>query len=93
MPDESSRSLATHSGRLLSAAGVSIATFTVSVWAVRTWPALQQANLLVAPISIALGLGLIIRWYRRDAYPIGLLYCVVMFFVLRWIYRLFGDRI
>ena len=36
-----------------------------------------------APIAIAAGYVALWRWYPRDAFPIGLVFCPVMFFILR----------
>lgn len=35
---------------------------------------LGRFNLLIAPLSIAVGFVPLFRWYRRDAYPLGLLF-------------------
>ena len=87
MPAKSSVSPITHVARMITAAIVSVAVLVASVWGIRTWPSLQWFNLLVVPASIAAGLAPIARWYRRDAFPIGILFVVVMFFLLRWVYE------
>ena len=38
-------------------------------------------------IAIAAGYIPLWRWYPRDAYPIGLVFCPAMFFLLRYVYE------
>lgn len=75
-----------HSGRLVAAAVLSIVTFAILLVVIRTWSELQGVTLLAIPLSMAPGLLLIGWWYKRDAYPISLCFCGVMFFLLRWVH-------
>jgi hypothetical protein len=45
----------------------------------------RQFTLFALPVAVIVGLLPLIRWYGRDAYPIGLGYCLIMFFVLRFV--------
>jgi hypothetical protein len=74
-----------HGLRALVTAAISIGTFLLMRLAIDTWPVLQWAILLTIPIAVLAGLVPIIWWYRRDAYPIGLMFCPLMFFVLLWV--------
>lgn len=80
--------LTTHVVRFLTALVLSVVTLIALIVSMRTWSALQSYTLWVLPLSIAVGFAPIIRWYRRDAYPIGLAYCPAMFFFLRYLAQL-----
>jgi hypothetical protein len=82
------RPAAMHIMRILLAGAVSMLASAAMIWAIRTWSFFDSMTLLVIPIATLLGLLPIIHWYRRDAYPIGLVYCLAMFFLLRWFHQL-----
>jgi hypothetical protein len=85
------RALRRHLPPMALAAALSILSFVVLLWSVRHLWLFRSLTLLVTPMAILIGLAPIIRAYRRDAYPIGLLYVLVMFFVLRWTYDVVGG--
>jgi hypothetical protein len=76
---------ATHAARLVIALVLSIVTLVATLLAVRTSSALQGFSWYVLPLSVAAGLAPIIRWYGRDAFPIGVVYCPAVFFLLRYL--------
>jgi hypothetical protein len=43
-------------------------------------------------LSVAAGLVPIIRWYGRDAFPIGVIYCPAVFFLLRYLGEVIGRE-
>ncbi len=84
MPDTQT-ALATHIARLLISLVISVVTLVVVIVSVRASSTLQGFALFGLPLSVAVGFAPIIRWYGRDAYPIGLVYCPVVFFLLRYL--------
>lgn len=56
-------------------------------------PVTTQFSWFAVPIAIAAGFVPLWRWYARDAYPIGLAFCLLMYFILRevakWTYAWF----
>lgn len=75
----------THVVRLLVSLLLSIVTLVVLISSVRAWPTLQGFAWFVLPISVAAGFAPMLRWYGKDAYPIGLVYCPTVFFLLRYL--------
>jgi hypothetical protein len=57
----------------------------MTLLAVRAPSALEGFSWYVLPLSVAVGFAPIIRWYGRDAFPIGVLYCPAVFFLLRYL--------
>jgi hypothetical protein len=78
----------THVVRLLVSLLLSVVTLIVLIFSVRAWSTLQGFVWFVLPISVAVGFLPLMRWYGRDAYPIGLVYCPAMFFLLRYLGQL-----
>lgn len=76
---------ATHVIRLVISLVLSVVTLVVALLAVRASAALQGFSWYVLPLSVAVGFAPIIRWYGRDAFPIGVLYCPAVFFLLRYL--------
>ena len=74
-----------HIGRIAIAICASLVCLIVLMALLRVSYLFRQITLFVLPISVGVGVLPLIRWYGRDAYPIGLGYCLVMFFVLRFI--------
>lgn len=68
--------------RLLAAFSLSAGCLYVLVTLTRTVSPLQRLNLVALPVSVLVGLMPLIYWYRRDAYPIGLIYCPTAFYIL-----------
>jgi hypothetical protein len=56
----------------------------------RAWFATLRLTLLVVPASIAVGFLPLLYWYRRDAYPIGLMFVPAAYFWLLYFARLAG---
>ena len=75
----------THVVRLLISLVLSFATLVVLMVSLRTWSALRDFTLWALPLSVAVGFAPMMRWYGRDAYPIGLVYCPTVFFLLRYL--------
>jgi hypothetical protein len=75
--------------RLGVATAMSIAGLIAYVALLRALPHLQVLSLYAIPFSIAVGLLPLLYWYRRDAYPMGLVFCAVMFVIL----RLLGEQL
>jgi hypothetical protein len=76
---------ATHVTRLVISLVLSIVTLVVTLLAVGASSALQAFSWYVLPLSVAVGFAPMIRWYGRDAFPIGVLYCPAVFFLLRYL--------
>ena len=74
-----------HFIRVTASVAISIGAFLTCMFALSKTPALESFAWYSFPISIGAGVLALIRWYARDAYPIGLAYCLGMFFVLRFI--------
>lgn len=47
----------------------------------------HQLLWFIWPLAIGAGYIPLWRWYSRDAYPIGLVFCPAMFFLLRYVYE------
>lgn len=56
----------------------------------RSAPASMRVTLLVLPASIAVGFLPLLYWYRRDAYPIGMLFAPAAYYWLRFVARTSG---
>ncbi len=56
----------------------------------RSVPASMRLTLLVLPASILVGFLPLLHWYRRDAYPIGLLFAPAAYYWLRFLGRTSG---
>jgi FtsH-binding integral membrane protein len=82
----------THFVRLVIALVISLVTLVVMLFAVRASSALQTFVWYVLPLSVAAGFAPIIRWYGRDAFPIGVIYCPAVFFLLRYLGEVIGRR-
>jgi hypothetical protein len=72
---------------MLIAFGVSTLSLVTLIALRNAYAPFQAFNLYVIPTCVAAGLVPLIYWYRRDAYPIGLAYCIVAFFALRPVAR------
>jgi hypothetical protein len=83
---------ATHVLRLVIALVLSLVTLVVMLFAVRAVSSLQSFAWYVLPLSVAAGLIPIIRWYGRDAFPIGVIYCPAVFFLLRYLGEVIGRE-
>ena len=83
---------ATHVVRLVIALVLSLVTLVVMLFAVRASTLLQSVAWYVLPLSVAAGLAPIIRWYGRDAFPIGVIYCPAVFFLLRYLGEVIGRE-
>ena len=81
------RSLVVHLGRVAFAVAASMLTFAALVWLLPFSSWIRNITLFVVPMSIAVGYVPLWRWYPRDAYPIGLVFCPAMLFVLLYFYR------
>lgn len=82
---------ATHIIRLLISLVLAAGTLVVAIVSVRAWSTLHGFALWGLPLSVAVGFAPMIRWYGRDAYPIGLVYCPVVFFLLRYLAQIYGS--
>lgn len=69
--------------RLVAAFGLSAGCLFVLILLFRAQPALDGFALFSLPVSVLAGLLPLIYWYRRDAYPIGLIYSPATFYALR----------
>lgn len=85
MMAERQAAVTTHVVRLLVSLLLSVVTLVVLIFSVRAWSTLQGFVWFVLPISVVVGFTPVIRWYGRDAYPIGLVYCPAVFFLLRYL--------
>lgn len=68
--------------RVALAGLVSIGCLLALTWVVRTTSALDKVVWFIIPISVGIGFVPMWRWYPRDAYPIGLVFCPAVFFLL-----------
>ena len=62
---------------------VTVVFVVFMAYLMRTVTAIQPYALLAVPLGIMIGLVPLLRWYRRDAYPIGILYPLSALFLLR----------
>ena len=92
MPADSNTTPLTHIARLALAVLISVATLVVLTTVDQTVLRNQPLTWFVSPLAIAAGYVPLWRWYPRDAYPIGLVFCPAMFFLLRYLYEWFGLR-
>lgn len=74
---------ATHVMRAVAAIMISIVALLAIMTVLRFVPNTNQFSWYGGPIAIAAGYIPLWRWYPRDAFPIGLVFCPAMFFVLR----------
>jgi hypothetical protein len=82
MHSPSLASVARHTGRILIAMAVSIATLFAYAWLLNASSLFRPLTLFAIPFSVLAGVLPLIYWYRRDAYPIGIAFCLGMFFLL-----------
>ena len=82
--------LAIHVMRAAAAITISIVTLLAIMVLLRSVPFTTGFSWYGAPIAIAAGYVPLWRWYPRDAYPIGLVFCPAMFFLLRYLYEWFA---
>jgi hypothetical protein len=78
-------SFVVHVMRAAAAIAISIVALLGVMAVLRFAPVTTQFSWYGVPIAIAAGYVPLWRWYRRDAYPIGLVFCPLMFFILRGI--------
>ena len=83
---------AVHVVRLGIALVISLVTLLVMLFAVRASSLLQNFAWYVLPLSVAAGFAPIVRWYGRDAFPIGVIYCPAVFFLLRYLGEAIGRE-
>lgn len=69
--------------RLLGCYALSAVFTAAMVYVMRRAITVQPFALMVVPIGIVIGLVPLLLWYRRDAYPIGILYPISAFYFLR----------
>ena len=81
-----------HAARVALAVLTSMAALAVLVTLDRTVLSSQPLVWFIWPIAIGAGYIPLWRWYPRDAYPIGLVFCPAMFFLLRYLYEWFALR-
>ena len=85
--------VAIHVVRAVAAITISIVALLAIMALLRLAPVLNRFFWFAPAIPIAAGYVPLWRWYPRNAYPIGLVFCPVMFFVLRkiaeWAYPWF----
>jgi hypothetical protein len=81
------RPLAVHLIRSLTAIALSLLTFAVLVELHSRASLVRDFTLFVVPVSIAVGYIPLWRWYPRDAYPIGLMFCPAMLVVLVYFHQ------
>ena len=72
-----------HVMRAVAAIAISIVSLLGLLTLLRLAPVTNRYLWFAPAIAIAAGYVPLWRWYPRDAYPIGLVFCPVMFFVLR----------
>jgi hypothetical protein len=87
MPRDSRPGVLIHVARVVAAILISIAVLIVIVTLDRTVLSRQPLLFLTAPIAIGTGYIPLWRWYPRQAYPIGLVFCPAMFFLLRYVHE------
>jgi hypothetical protein len=92
MPADSKTTILTHLARFALAVSISIAALVMLMALNRTVLRNQPLTWFISPLAIAAGYVPLWRWYPRDAYPIGLVFCPAMFFLLRYLYERFGLR-
>lgn len=68
--------------RAVAAILISIVALFGIMLVLRLVPITNRFSWFTAPIAIAAGYIPLWRWYPKDAYPIGLVFCPLMFFVL-----------
>jgi hypothetical protein len=85
--------VAIHVIRAVAAIAISIVALLGIIVLLRFVPFTTQFSWYGWPIAIAAGYVPLWRWYPRDAYPIGLVFCPAMFFLLRYIYEWVGPWI
>lgn len=87
--------VALHLMRVAAAITISIVVMLGVMALLRFVAASRWLTWYGAPIAIAAGYVPLWRWYPRDAYPIGLVFCPAMFFVLsqlaEWVYGAWGG--
>lgn len=79
-----------HVARVALAVMISTATFELLVTLDRTILSRHQLLWFIWPLAIGAGYIPLWRWYPRDAYPIGLVFCPAMFFFLKFLHERFG---
>lgn len=79
-----------HIARVTLAVLISTVVCAVLVTLDRTVLTGQPLLWFIWPLAIGAGYVSLWRWYPRDAYPIGLVFCPAMFFLLRYLYEWFG---
>lgn len=82
-----------HTARVALAVAISTATLALLVTLDRTLLRAQPLMWFISPLAIAAGYVPLWRWYPHNAYPIGLVFCPAMFFVLRYLYERWGSRL
>lgn len=96
MTADSRATLILHVTRISVAITVSIVTLLGVMTLLRFVPITTNFSWFGVPIAIAAGFLPLWRWYAQDAYPIGLVFCPLMFFVLRevatWAYPWFWPN-
>jgi hypothetical protein len=80
-------SVAVHVMRVFAAVMISVVALLAVMTFLRFVPNTNQLSWFGPPIAIAAGYVPLWRWYPRDAYPIGLVFCPAMFFLLRYVYE------
>lgn len=81
------RQLVVHLWRVVVAVALSLLTFAVLAWLHSHSSWVRYFTWFVIPVSVAVGYVPLWRWYPRDAYPIGLVFCPSMLFVLLYFHR------
>ena len=81
------RQLVAHFSRVATAIALSLLTFAALVWLHSRSPWVRHFTWFVAPVSVAVGYVPLWRWYPRDAYPIGLVFCPAMLFALVYFHQ------
>ena len=71
--------------RFAAAFMLAASSLLVLLLLLRTFAFLQTFNWYLGPLSVAIGFVPIFLWYRRDAYPLGLLFCPAAYFLLRYL--------
>lgn len=87
MMDSRSR-VVTHVARVAFAVLTSATSFAILIALDRTVLSAYPLVWFIWPVAIGAGYIPLWRWYRRDAYPIGLVFAPAMFFLLRYLYQL-----
>jgi hypothetical protein len=86
MSPSSRQRLGTHAIRAAAAIVISIVALLGVMTILRFAPVMERFSWYGVALAIAAGYVPLWRWYRRDAYPIGLVFCPLMFFILRQVY-------